>query len=212
MPRVAAQIGDLRRRPRRHLGGQAERVGFLEDPVAVPDLVLVECSLAQPRHKKLPETAGNVLPHGMPAAVPVVEIAHDADARRVRRPDGEIHPVNAVDLPQLGPQPVVTLPVAALVQQVEVVVGQQVREGVRVVHSHGLFSVFLGHSQHVARRAVAVRQGANRLVQAGRVDAAHRLGPVRVGRIYHPRLARRGQIGPDGQGPASRMVNLVGPQ
>ena len=131
----------------------------------------------------------------MPAAVPVVEIAHHADARGVRGPDGEVHPVHAVDRPQLGPQPVVTLPVAALVQQVQVVVGQQVRERVRIVHRHGFLSACLGHPQQVARRSCRRRgrQRTNGLEQAGRMDAPHRLGAIGVGRVDHPSLARQGK-------------------
>ena len=114
VPAVAVQVGHLRGRPRRHLGGKAERVGLLEHVVVVADLILVERPLAQPRHEQLPEAAGDVLPHRVAAAVPGVEVADHADAGGVGRPDGEVDPVHAVDRPQLRPQPLVALPVPAL--------------------------------------------------------------------------------------------------
>ena len=176
------------------------------------DLVLVERSFAQPRHEQLPKTAGNVLPHGMPAAVPVVEIADHAHTGGVGGPDGEIHPVDAVDPPQLRPQPVVALPVPALVQQVAVVVGQQVWKGVGIVHGSGLLAAFLGHAKHVPRRAavsVAVGQRTNRLEQAGRMDPPHGQRAVAVPRVDDPRLVGRGQKRPHRQRPPTRLVYLV---
>ena len=214
VPTVAVQVGHPRGRPRRHLGRKPERVRLLEYASAVmADLILVERSFAQPRHEQLPKAAGNVLPHRMPAAVPVVEIAHQAHAGGVGGPDGEIHAVDAVDLPQLRPQPVVTLPVPPLVEQVEVVVGQQVGKGVRIVHGNRLFSAFLGYPKHVPRRAsvaVGMRQGTNRLEQTGRMNSPHRQRAVAVRRVDHPRLVRRWQERPHRQHPAPRLVDLVG--
>ena len=174
------------------------------------NLILVERSFAQARHEQFPETAGDVLPHGMAAAVPVVEIADHADARGVGGPDGEVHAVDAVDLPQLRPQPVVALPVPAFVQQVEVVVGQQVRKGVGIVHGRGLLAAFLGHPKHVPRRAVAdVGNGQIASNKPGRMDPPHGQRPVAVRRIDDPRLARRGQKRPHRQRPPPRLVDLV---
>ena len=61
------------------------------------NLVLVERPGAQPRHEQFPDAAGNVLAHRVAAAVPVVEVADDADAGGIGRPDGEVHAVDAVD-------------------------------------------------------------------------------------------------------------------
>ena len=122
---------------------------LLETSVAVADLVLVERAFAQPGDEQFPEAAGDVLAHGMAAAVPGVEVADHADAGGVGGPDGEVHPVHAVDRAQFGAEPVVALPVPAFVQQMQVVVGQQVRKGVGVVHGD-LPSPFVGHAEQVA--------------------------------------------------------------
>ena len=49
-------------------------------------------------------------------------------------PDGEVHAGDAVDGPQVGAELLVALPVRAFAEQVQVVVGQQRREGVGIVH------------------------------------------------------------------------------
>ena len=153
------------------------------------DLELVERALAQPGHEQFPEAAGDVLPHGVAAAVPVVEVADHADAGGVGRPDGEVHALDAVDGAELRPQPVVALPVPAFVQQVQIVVGQQVRKGVGIVHGHFL-SPFVGHAEHVARLPVPLGDRTNGLEQAGRMDPPH--GPGRVG-VAPDRPPRPGQ-------------------
>ena len=131
------------------------------------DLVLVERAFAQPGNEQFPEAAGDVLAHGVAAAVPVVEVADHADAGGVGRPDGEVHPLDAVDGAQLRPQAVVALPVPAFVQQVQIVVGQQVRKGVRIVHGR-LPSPFVGDAEHVARLPVA--RGRDKGPRTGRRD------------------------------------------
>ena len=103
MPAVAAEIDDPGRRSRRDFRGKSERIGFLEDLVVMPDEILVERAFAQAGYKQLPEAAGNVFPHGMPPAVPAIEIAQDAHRGGVGGPDGEINPFHAVDRAKLRP-------------------------------------------------------------------------------------------------------------
>ena len=149
VPMVAIEIDDLRGRPRRHFGGEAVGIGLLENLVVVPDLVLVERAFAEPGDEQFPEAAGNVLSHRVPAAVPMIEVADDAHARGVGRPDGEIDAFHAVDRPQVGAEAVIALPVPPLVEQVHVVLGQEVRKGVRIV-DRGFHSYLVCHSQHVS--------------------------------------------------------------
>ena len=56
---------------------------------------------------------------------PLVEIADDADGSGVRRPDGEVDAAAALALPAMGAQFFVELEVAALLEEVDVVLGQQ---------------------------------------------------------------------------------------
>ena len=97
------------------------------------DAEFVDRPFLQAGNEQFPDAAGNVFAHRMAAAVPGVEIADQADAAGVRRPDGEIHPRDAVDRPQLGAQPAVAIPMPPFAQQMQIVAGQQRREGVGIV-------------------------------------------------------------------------------
>ncbi len=63
--------------------------------------------------------------HGMGVGVPAVEVADDGDALGVRGPDGEIGAGFAVDGDEMRAKLVVETVVAALVEEVEVHVGEQ---------------------------------------------------------------------------------------
>ena len=64
------------------------------------------------------------LPHRVPAAVPVVEVADHADPLRVRGPDGEVDAAEALVRPDVGAQPLVIAVVRPFAEQVQVEVGQ----------------------------------------------------------------------------------------
>ena len=49
----------------------------------------LEAPGAQPGDKEVPEPSGMPAPHRHPPAVPVVEVADQADPPRIRRPHGE---------------------------------------------------------------------------------------------------------------------------
>ena len=72
------------------------------------------------------------LPHRVAAAVPVVEVADDADPQRVRRPDGEVDAAKAFVRRGGGPEPLEVPVVRPLAEQVEVEVGQHRAERVGV--------------------------------------------------------------------------------
>src|SRR6185436_17468292 len=85
--------GDDRRGQRRNLEAQPERIDLDQDMAfAGAKLELVVVPLARRRNEDLPYAARAQGPHGMAASVPVVEVADDADALGVGRPDSEVHP------------------------------------------------------------------------------------------------------------------------
>ncbi len=208
VPAVTIQVDHFGGRPRGHFGGEAHRIGLLENRVLMPDLVLVKRAFAQAGHEQLPEAAGDVLSHGVPAVVPVVEVAHHAHPAGIGGPQGEIHPFHPVDHPQVRAQAVVALPVPAFVEQIQIVLGQQVRECVRVVHS-GLLSPLIRHPQQIAARGTLGRTRTYRLVQARRVNPAHGPGRIPVRGVNHPSLRRLGQISPNRQDPAAGILHFV---
>ncbi len=124
VPGVAVEVDDLRGRARRNFGREAVRVGLLDHVIAAADFIFIERALGQAGDEQLPDAAGDVLAHRVAATIPGIEIADDAHARGVRRPDGEVHPFDAADVAQVCPQLVITLPVPPFVQQVQIIVGE----------------------------------------------------------------------------------------
>ena len=146
----------------------------------------------------------------MPAAVPIVEVADDAHAGGVRRPNGEVHAVDAVDLPQLGPKPVVTLPVPAFAQQVAVEVGQQVWKGIRIVHGRRLLGRF-PRPREACTGAMPLPLGNGQIASKSPAGWIRRMGRslVAVRRIDHPGTGRRRQKRPDRHRTTPRLVDFV---
>ena len=71
--------------------------------------------------------------HRVRAAVPAVEVADDADALRVRRPDREVHAVGVADAHRVRAELVVDAGVVALAEQIEIEVGDDAAVPIRVV-------------------------------------------------------------------------------
>ena len=77
--------------------GEGIRVGFEADvAVGVQDFVFVERAFAKVGDEDVPDAALRMEAHDVAAAVPEVEVANDGYAPRVRRPDAEIDPGDAV--------------------------------------------------------------------------------------------------------------------
>src|SRR6185437_10747627 len=111
--------------------------------------------------------------HGMAAAIPQIEVADDADAARIRRPDDEGDAVDAFHLYRMGAELVVELQVIAFAEQIEVEVGQYRREAIGILELDLLLAV---------ARAQAVLLAANRAgEQAGRIE----LGQFALAAVRH---------------------------
>ena len=79
------------------------------------------------------DPAGTAVAHRHAPAVPLVEIAYDADATRAGGPDSEIYAADARDGVDVGAQFVVGVVVAAFAHEVEVELAEKKREGVGIV-------------------------------------------------------------------------------
>ena len=91
-PLVARDVADDGRRLRRRFEGDAERVGLRQQRAGRrADLELVPFAVGEIGNEDLPDAAGHEQPHRVDASVPAVEVADDADALGVGRPDGEVH-------------------------------------------------------------------------------------------------------------------------
>ena len=150
---------------------------------------------------------GMCLRSGWRRRIPGVEIADDADALGIRRPDGEVHTFDAVDRARMGAELVVALPVLAFAEQVQIVIGQQRRESVGVVHCR-LLAALVDDSEQVIRRIRCVGRRANGFVQTGRMNSPHRLRR-RCGPDESPRPAANRAGTPARPRPGGRHRHLV---
>ena len=170
---LVLERGDDRGRPRCvELECEGVGVGLERDRLArlSNDLVLVPLPLAHAGREHLPDSVGGVQAHRVAPTVPAVEVADDAHPPRVRRPHREYRPRHAVEHAQMGAEPLVSLVVGALGQEVAVVVAERRRETVRVVDRAALAV------DAVDLEAVGEGRGApgdHDLEQALRVDAGH---------------------------------------
>ena len=73
-------------------------------PNAREDFELLKRALVEPRQKDFPDAARAEAAHGEYVPVPGVEVADDADAFRVRRPDAEMHAADAGNLANVRAQ------------------------------------------------------------------------------------------------------------
>ena len=72
---------------------------------------------------------------GWNAPVPMVEIADDADALGVRRPDGEAGAVNAVNHAELRAELVVNFPLVALAEEKQIRFAERGQKRIRVARA-----------------------------------------------------------------------------
>ena len=114
----------------------------------------------------------------MDAAVPAVEVADDADARGVRRPDREVHAGGAAERHRVRAELVVDAGVLAFAEQIEVVVGEHPPVAIRIVDLRATRrrrTSLAGDS-----RESASSPGMQRFEDAGRMPPRHRRpGPIR---------------------------------
>jgi len=110
---------------RRLLGGdlkkETERIRVEPDvTMGVANFKFIMRALAHARDEDLPDPGGSQQSQRVTTPVPVIEIADDADALRIGRPDrkaGARHPVNHA---QLGAELLVNPPFVPLVEKIQV--------------------------------------------------------------------------------------------
>ena len=175
------------------------RVGLDADrPAAVrPDLELVERSLGQAGDEYLPDAGRAAEPHLMDSAVPVVEAADQAHASGVRRPDGEMDARGPVHGAEVGAELLVCPVVLPFADQVQVEVGEDRRESVRILNLR-LPVPPVDEAETVGARAVV--PGKDGLEETLRVLLLHRDGRAGVGVRDDEGFPRVGPEDPDADG------------
>jgi len=134
-PVVLRQAVDHARRLRRVLGAKGHRIGLERQQLAArpQELVLVVRPLLDTGDEQLEDAALEPLAHDVTAAVPPIEVADDAAALRVRRPNGEAHARDPVDLGRMRAELLVEAAVATLGEEIDVDLAQDRSEAIGVV-------------------------------------------------------------------------------
>jgi hypothetical protein len=118
-PGESRGVADHRGRRRPQFRREAQRVGLERQQFALrtQHLELVQGAGSHTRDEDLPHAGADALAHGVAATVPGVEIADDGDARGVWRPDGEMHPGNALVNDRVRTEAVVEIDLRSFAQQ-----------------------------------------------------------------------------------------------
>ena len=136
--------------------------------VRIADLKFVMRAFPHTGNENFPDAGRAEQPHRMKPPVPMIEIADDADALRIRRPNGKTDARNTVNHAQLRAELFVNTPLVALAEQEQIRFTQcrQKRKGVaRPAHP----TLTIGDDQVVGINAIG-RLG-NAFKQSGFVDA-----------------------------------------
>jgi hypothetical protein len=133
VPLIAFKIADDGGGLRRNFHCEPVRIGFLlaKTTGRRTDGILVICSRADSGKKNLPDPSG-AQPHGMPAVVPIVEVANHTDHFRVRRPHHEADAMHALTFDRVRAHAAITLVLRSFAMNVEVKIGNQARKAIRI--------------------------------------------------------------------------------
>ena len=112
----------------------------LVDAIAVAtrlDVELVERPLEYARNESFPDARRTARTQNMGLRCPFIEAAHNGDGTRVWGPDAEHRTGLAIVRDEMSSHLFVKAIVAALVEEVEILVGEELRDGERSFRAHG---------------------------------------------------------------------------
>src|SRR5258706_532347 len=139
VPLVGIKIGDDRAGFGAKLATEGVGIGFKREKnsVRAEDFVFVDRAFGDFGEEEFPDAGRATRAHGMDTAVPAIHIADDADARRGRRPYGEMCAGDTGDSVKVCAEFFVGVKMAAFADEVEIEVGEEKREGVRIENLEG---------------------------------------------------------------------------
>src|SRR5262245_62023404 len=97
------------------------------------DLVFIESPATHFGNEQLPNARRTAGLHRMAAAVPEIEIAHHADTRSIRRPDGKACSSNPFALFGMGSQDAIDTVVITFAEQMQIEIAQRSGKVVSIV-------------------------------------------------------------------------------
>src|SRR5215469_13099746 len=136
---LVGEVPNYRRRTGRFFVPEGDGVGFV-DAVSVAigfNVEFVQVTRLGVGDEALPDARGSAGMQAVSFGIPAVEAADDRNRTSVRSPDAEDHAGLAVGGVGMGAHLVVNAVVAALVKQVEILVGQKFRGGESRIRAHG---------------------------------------------------------------------------
>ena len=139
VPHEVAGLGHAGRRLRPDFGVESERIALQrkQPPARIQQFELVALPDGGTWDEDFPDADVHALAHDMAAAVPVIEVADNGDARRIGRPDREMHAVMALVADGVRAELVVEAKVIALGHVVVVERAQHRAEEIGVEHRPG---------------------------------------------------------------------------
>ena len=134
VPLIRGEIANDGGGLRRHFHGEAVGIGLLLAKAARrrTDRILVVGARANSRKEDFPDAAG-AQPHGMPALVPIVEVADYADHFGIGRPHRKANALHAQAFDQVSAHGAVALILRAFAVDVQIEIGDQAGKSVRVL-------------------------------------------------------------------------------
>src|SRR5271165_469069 len=150
------EIPDYRRGARRLLVQQAERIGLVDSISMLPgfDVEFVECTAFGAGNKTLPDPGRAPWAEAMRLGIPAVEAADHRHRSRIRRPHAEDGAGLALVRGEVRAHLVVNAVIAALVEEVEILVGEKLRgsEGGILAHKGATLGARLSVPESAVRR------------------------------------------------------------
>jgi hypothetical protein len=131
---MGIEIGDDRAGFGAEFAAEGVRIGLEREKISVgaENFVFVDGAFADFGEKEFPDAGRAAWTHGMHAAVPAIHNADDADAFCGGGPDGEVGSGNSSDGVEMRAEFFVGVEMAAFAEKVEIEIGEEKREGVRI--------------------------------------------------------------------------------
>ena len=143
LPFVVIEAGDDGARIGAQLGAEGVGIGFEGENVAAgaDDFIFVDGAFAELGEENLPEAGGATSAHGMDAAIPAIEIAHDADALGAGGPNGEVNAADAFQGDHMSAQFFVSVVVAAFAHEIQIKLAKYDGKGIGIEDLEGIAGV-----------------------------------------------------------------------
>lgn len=188
-PMVLIDASDHRAVVRAEFGGKGVRIR-LERENDVPlanNFEFIDGAFAKFGNEELPDAGRTAKAHRIDAAVPMIEIADDADAAGIRRPNGKMNAGDTIDSFHVGAEFFVGVVMAAFAHEIKIELREKKRERVSVVGLYR-FAVLCVETNAIAGRSrrefADARQNGFKETLGSKLAHGKRFGQAFVGQRF----------------------------